>query len=200
MRRKLNFEHIPDINSTDTSDIKSVVSDFVTEKKSTQPSIIETVKEADMHGLIQESMQESIQGSIQGLTHASEQDLIQPMRKRSKKLETKEETSFKDLAKSHTEAEQKVYKAMLSETNRQGLSELYFSFQDISKKTRFKNRRTIIVAIKGLIDKRSIDIVEDNSGSHLGRSYHVYMPQEIIDRREKEGIKIHPQTKKIIQR
>ena len=80
------------------------------------------------------------------------------------------------MARWHTKAEQKVYKAMLSETQKQETQELYFSVQALTTRTRFKNRRTIMAAIAGLLAKQSLAILIDRHGDHYGRCYRVFLP------------------------
>ncbi len=116
-----------------------------------------------------------------------------------KEVKALSEPTIKDMAKWHTEAEQKVYKAMLSEAKKEGTLELYFSFQQLSRRTGFQNRRTIIAAISGLLAKHSISILVDQHGDHHGRCYRIFLPIEIIEKRKQFQIQIHPQTKKILQ-
>lgn len=87
---------------------------------------------------------------------------------------------------------------MFSETQKQDSLELYFSFQQLSSGTGFKNRRTIIAAIAGLITKNSITVLIDRHGDHYGRCYRVFLPSGVLERRKELKIQIHPQTKKIL--
>jgi hypothetical protein len=185
MPRKLDLSHVADldIETNDTSDIKSVVNDLVSNKMMQQPILKEEVNKDMMHGLTHESTHILSPASIHALSPTSI---------------AASTPSIKDMAKWHTEAEQKVYKAMYTETQRQECRELYFSIQTLLTRTGFKNRRTIIAAIQGLIEKRSIQVIVDRPGDHLGRSYLVYSPSEILEVRNQNGIKIHPQTKKRI--
>lgn len=107
-------------------------------------------------------------------------------------------SELQSLAKWHTNAEQKVYEAMYSETRSEGVEEWYFTFSVLTSKVGLRNARTLQTAIKGLIDKASIDWVTGERGSHFGKQYRVYEPKEVLQRRKEKGIKINPQTKRIV--
>lgn len=102
------------------------------------------------------------------------------------------------LAKWHTNAEQKVYEAMYSESRLEGSKDWYFTFGQLSEKTKLQNPRTLQGAIRGLIAKGSIEWIEGEPGSHFGKCYRIYEPKEVLERRRKLDIRIHPQSKKII--
>jgi hypothetical protein len=126
-----------------------------------------------------------------------EQNVINAKVKRPSLRDKKENISVRDLSKFHTEAEQKVYRILYNQTIALDRNNWYFSFKELVKKTGFKSKITIAVAIDGLAAKKSIDILTDKRGDHLGKRYRVYTPSEIILRREQDGITIDPQTKKI---
>lgn len=107
-------------------------------------------------------------------------------------------TELQSLAKWHTNAEQKVYEAMYIETRSEGVEEWYFTFSLLTSKVGLRNARTLQTAIKGLIDKASIDWVTGERGSHFGKQYRVYEPKEVLQRRKEKAIKINPQTKRIV--
>ena len=87
---------------------------------------------------------------------------------------------------------------MFAETVPYGRTEWYFRFSELCKKLRVKDKRTISSAIAGLVEKKSVEILVDKRGDHLGRCYRVYSPEEIVALRQASGIILHPQTKKII--
>lgn len=102
-----------------------------------------------------------------------------------------------EMAKWHTEAEQKVYKAMYQEAKNHDTKELYFTFLTLAEKTGFKNPRTIRLAIQGLIAKKSIAELTNKHGDHLGIKYQIFSPEEIINNRHIANININFQSKKI---
>lgn len=114
------------------------------------------------------------------------------------KTDNPEKLTVRSLSKWHTEAEQKVYRVLYDQTIALDRNSWYFSFNELVKKTGFKSKITIAVAIDGLADKKSIDILTDKRGDHLGKRYKVYTPSQILLRREESNINIDPQTKKII--
>ena len=102
-----------------------------------------------------------------------------------------------EMAKWHTEAEQKVYKAMYQEAKNHNTNELYFTFLTLAEKTGFRNPRTIRVAVQGLIAKKSIAELANKHGDHLGIKYQIFSPEEIIENRYIANININFQSKKI---
>jgi len=102
------------------------------------------------------------------------------------------------LSEEHTLAEQKIYEAMYLETISRRRYEGYFSWTFLAEKTGFHNERTIRVAIDGLIEKKSIDVVGEKKAGRLGTRYHIYPPREILVRRRKAGIVVDPRSKKIL--
>lgn len=103
-----------------------------------------------------------------------------------------------EMAKWHTEAEQKVYKAIYEETKAHNTKELYFTFLSLSELTGFRNPRTIRAALLGLVAKKSIEEILNKHGNHLGIRYKVFSPEEIIQRRIESNINIDFQSKKIL--
>lgn len=116
----------------------------------------------------------------------------------SSSINEKEGISVRNLSKWHTEAEQKLYRILYNQTIVLERNNWYFSFSELARKTKFKSKITIAVAIDGLAAKKSIDILTDKRGDHLGKRYKVYTPSEILFRRKEDNIKIDPQTKKIV--
>lgn len=102
------------------------------------------------------------------------------------------------LEKWHTNAEQKIYKAMLLETTREESKDWCFTFKRLTELTGLKNPRTLQTALDGLVNKLSIEWLSGSRGSHLGKLYRVFTPDEVLEKRKNSGIKIHPQTKKIV--
>ncbi len=212
MPRKLDLSKVADITSeisADTSDVRAVVGDLISHKSKKKPlqkhEDSPDNMHASMHALSPTSTLSSSSTSTLPHTPAltvepRSQEVTAPAKTLLQERTDKRTSNLtiKDMAKWHTEAEQKVYKVMVMEANRQECQELYFNFQDLSARTGFKNRRTIISAIQGLISKQSIDIVTERLGDHFGRCYRIYSPDEVLARRQEAGIKIHPQTKRFI--
>lgn len=103
------------------------------------------------------------------------------------------------MAEWHTRAEQKVYEVMYKETIMHRHRTRYFSYKELSTKTGLRNNRTIIKAVTGLQEKKSIDVSPSKRGEKLGREYSIYPPHEILSRRREIGMKIHSQTKDILE-
>lgn len=212
MPRKLDFSKVKDISledSKETTDIRSVVNNLLPTKLKFKDYTIEKEKDTleQTHALshVSTPIPSSISTPILSTSSFEEItipaiDILNNELKESKLKETESfsEPTVKDMAKWHTEAEQKVYKAMVSETKKEGTLELYFSFQQLSRKTGFQNRRTIIAAISGLLAKQSVSVIIDQHGDHHGKCYKVFLPKEILERRRELKVQIHPQTKKIL--
>ena len=99
----------------------------------------------------------------------------------------------------HTGSEQRIYSVMYRETVSKGVRERHFGPSELIRKTGIRSDRTIRTAIRGLIQKLSLEIVSNVTGSPLGPRYRVFDPKEIIRRRRVGGIKIDQQSKKIIE-
>lgn len=99
----------------------------------------------------------------------------------------------------HTASEKSVYSVMYRETVTKGVAERHFGFKELSEKTGIRSDKTIRVAIDGLIEKLSVEIVTYQHGSPLGPRYRVFDPKEIVKRRKERGLEIDPQSKKIIR-
>lgn len=202
MPRKLDFSKIQDISledSQETTDVQSIVNNLISNKKNNDLQLSNNKEDnkQSTHALtsIETPMQTSVLSPTSTLVSTS---TLTHLVKDSDESLLLDDVTVKDMARWHTQAEQKVYKAMIAETKKQGVLELYFSFQQLSRKTGFQNRRTIIAAINGLTAKKSIEILIDQHGDHHGRCYRVFTPKEIIERRKSSQIQIHPQTKKIL--
>lgn len=210
------------IENTDSkSNISSIVRDIVNELESpinndilsnidsntkTSTSIeiqtsIETNRQVDIVSSIENNISTSTNSSAASeITTQPNDKPSGEIRKTitSSKANQKEEITVRDLSKWHTEAEQKVYRILYNQTIGLERNNWYFSFNELMKKTGFKSKITIAVAIDGLAAKKSIDILTDKRGDHLGKRYKVYIPSEILFRREQDNIKIDPQTKRIV--
>jgi hypothetical protein len=108
------------------------------------------------------------------------------------------EINLQTIIASHTTAEQKVYDVMLTETKQRESKDWYFTFSILSQLSGFRNRRTIISALEGLVAKKSIQVLKDRPGDKFGKRYRVFSPEEIIERRKKLKLNIDPQTRKVI--
>lgn len=128
----------------------------------------------------------------------AEKPSITTRKKREKFKRDPLSNSVAAMAEWHTRAEQKVYEVMYKETIMHRQRTRFFSYKELSNKTGLRNNRTIIIAVTGLEEKKSIDILTSRRGEKLGREYSIYPPHEILSRRRELGMKIHSQTKKIL--
>ena len=97
----------------------------------------------------------------------------------------------------HTASEQRIYSVMYRETLSKGQKERHFGFRELYAKTGIRSDRTIRLALDGLQEKLSVEIISYHHGSPLGPRYRVYDPKEIQRRRKAAGIEIDPQSKRI---
>ena len=115
--------------------------------------------------------------------------------------ETKPESDFQDkqtyLDATHTASEQRIYSVMYRETLSKGQKERHFGFKELCVKTGIRSDRTMRLALDGLQEKLSVEIVSYFHGSPLGPRYRVYDPKEILKRRRAAGIEIDTQSKRI---
>lgn len=175
---------------TDLSiDIKNNIS--TTSNSDTFGSIKTIIPSDTNSNMVDDKSSESNHLSYDKLTNKSSTPI-------ANKVDTEEKITVRNLSKWHTEAEQKVYRVLYNQTIALDRNNWYFSFNELVKKTGFKSKITIAMAIDGLADKKSIDILTDKRGDHLGKRYKVYTPSQILLRREQYTINIDPQTKKII--
>lgn len=183
---------VTDINSNNVSTIeKNISSTIISNKKS---NIINNVNAS-----IASNMSSTIESSIVSKIPSIEQNIVNTKVKEHSLVDEKKNISVRDLSRFHTEAEQKVYRILYNQTIALNRNNWYFSFNELAKKTGFKSKITIATAIEGLAAKKSIDVLTDKRGDHLGKRYKVYTPTEIVSRREQENVNIDPQTKKVIE-
>lgn len=97
----------------------------------------------------------------------------------------------------HTASEQRVYSVMYRETISKGLRERHYGPKELCEKTGIRSDKTVRVAVHGLIEKLSVEVVSHHTYHPLGPRYRVYEPKEIVRRRRAAGMEIDPQSKKI---
>lgn len=116
--------------------------------------------------------------------------------------ETRLESENKDkqpyLDATHTASEQRIYSVMYRETLSKGQRDRHFGFKELCVKTGIRSDRTIRLALDGLQEKLSVEIISYSHGNPLGPRYRVYDPKEILKRRKTAGIEIDPQSKRIV--
>ena len=109
--------------------------------------------------------------------------------------ETKNKQHYLDAT--HTASEQRIYSVMYRETLSKGQTERHFGFKELCVKTGIRSDRTIRLALDGLQEKLSVEIVSYSHGNPLGPRYRVYDPKEIVKRRKAAGMEIDTQSKRI---
>ncbi len=115
-----------------------------------------------------------------------------------KTKEQKPRDEYISLDATHTAMEAKVYSVIYRETVVKGNEPQHFGASRLMSLTGIGSDKTIRKAIKGLIAKKSIALVDPCPNHPLGAVYMAFPPKEILTARKKAGIKIHTQTKKII--
>ena len=98
----------------------------------------------------------------------------------------------------HTASEQRVYSLMYRETISKGTRERHYGPKELCAKTGIRSDRTIRLAVRGLVQKFSIEIVSHGAYFPQGPRYRVIEPKEVLRRRRAAGMEIDPQTKKIL--
>jgi hypothetical protein len=86
---------------------------------------------------------------------------------------------------------------MYRETLSKGQTERHFGFKELCVKTGIRSDRTIRLALDGLQEKLSVEIVSYSHGNPLGPRYRIYDPKEIVKRRKAVGMEIDSQSKRI---
>lgn len=97
----------------------------------------------------------------------------------------------------HTASEQRVYSVMYRETISKGVRERHYGPKELCVKTGIRSDRTVRMAVRGLVQKLSIEIVSHGAYFPQGPRYRVIEPKEVLRRRRVAGMEIDPQTKKI---
>jgi hypothetical protein len=112
-----------------------------------------------------------------------------------------DQSEFEDrqqyLDATHSASEKSLYSVMYRETVSKGSRERHFGFKELSTKTGIRSDRTVRIALQGLREKLSIEVISYHHGNPIGPRYRVYDPREIMRRRKAAGIEIDTQTKKI---
>ena len=141
-----------------------------------------------------------------GIPHASTAPIIVDNKRKNtaKQSEEPEEVQTYEpsapLDATHTNAEKIVYSIMYRETISKGAIERHFGPAELMRKTGIRSRNTVHKALYGLIEKLSVEIIAEAQGNPLGPRYRVHKPQTIEQRRKAAGLKIDPQSKRIIER
>ncbi|HZX13227.1 MAG TPA: hypothetical protein VFF49_02380 [Thermodesulfobacteriota bacterium] len=112
--------------------------------------------------------------------------------------EPKPREEYVSLDATHTAMEAKVYSVIYRETIVKGNEPQHFGASRLMSLTGIGSDKTIRKAIKSLIAKKSIILIDPCPNHPLGSVYLACPPKEIYMARKKAGIKIHTQTKKII--
>lgn len=99
----------------------------------------------------------------------------------------------------HTASEQRIYSVMYRETLSKGQTERHFGYKELCAKTGIRSDRTIRLALDGLQEKFSVEIVSYSHGNPLGPRYRVFEPKEILKRRKSVGMEIDHQSKRIVR-
>jgi hypothetical protein len=115
-----------------------------------------------------------------------------------KAKEQKSREEYVSLDATHTAMEAKVYSVIYRETVVKGNEPRHFGASRLMSLTGIGSDKTIRKAIKSLIAKKSIVLIDPCPNHPLGSVYQACPPKEIYVARKKAGIKIHTQTKKII--
>jgi len=111
--------------------------------------------------------------------------------------ESKTGEEYISLDSTHTAMEAKIYSVIYRETVSKQKAPQHFGSLRLRKLTGIGSNKTIRKAIKGLLDKYSIILVDPCPNHPLGPIYQALHPKDIFNARKKAGIEIHPQTKKI---
>jgi hypothetical protein len=106
--------------------------------------------------------------------------------------------TFTPLDATHTASEKSVYSVMYRETISKGATERRFGPAELMAKTGIRSRNTVHRALYGLVEKLSVEVVEEARGNTFGPRYRVYRPQEVEQRRKAVGMTIDPQSKRVI--
>jgi hypothetical protein len=105
--------------------------------------------------------------------------------------------NYKWLDATHAASEQRVYSVMYRTTQSKGMSDGYFSVKALQKATGIGGHDTVRKALKGLVLKRSVEVVNRDRERTIGPLYRVYTPKQIEERRLAAGIAVDAITKEI---
>jgi len=109
-----------------------------------------------------------------------------------------DENLLSELKGTHTETEHRLYLVMYCESRKHNSKDRYFSGIELARLLGLKHRRNIMNVLQKLEMKKCISTITSSPGQVLGKEYRIYEPEEIIERRKKSKMRIHPQTKKIV--
>ncbi len=109
-----------------------------------------------------------------------------------------DQSILSELANTHKETEHHIYLVMYCESRKHNSKDRYFSGIEIARLIGLKHRRNIMDVLQRLEMKKCISVITSKPGEVLGKEYRVYEPEEILERRKKSKMRIHPQTKKIV--
>jgi hypothetical protein len=98
----------------------------------------------------------------------------------------------------HTASEQRIYSVMYRETISKGIRERHYGPTELCKKTGIRSDKTVRIAVRGLCQKLSLEVVSHGAYFPQGPRYRIYEPKDIVRRRKLAGIEIDPQTKQIL--
>jgi hypothetical protein len=87
---------------------------------------------------------------------------------------------------------------MYRETISKGMRERHYGPKELCAKTGIRSDRTIRLAVRGLVQKYSLEIVSHGAYFPQGPRYRIIEPREVLRRRRAAGMEIDPQTKKIL--
>jgi predicted SnoaL-like aldol condensation-catalyzing enzyme len=127
------------------------------------------------------------------ISHISSSPISSPIESQASPKNTKNTW----LDNTHTEIERLAYIELYKMTVKKGNDSCYINFRELARRTG-KSLNTMRTAIKGLINKLSIEPIDGSPGSHHGFCYRVYKPSEIMARRSKAGIEIDEGSKIIL--
>ncbi|MGQ0794522.1 MAG: hypothetical protein ACT4NX_10645 [Deltaproteobacteria bacterium] len=113
---------------------------------------------------------------------------------------TKSESGFTYLDATHTASEAKIYSVIYRETVLKNNEPQHFGALRIMKLTGIGSDKTVRKAIKSLIEKKSILLIDPCPHNPLGPAYQAVAPKEVISDRKRSGININLQTKKIVEK
>ena len=96
------------------------------------------------------------------------------------------------VALSHSPAEQRLYAAMLMAANENGDAPEPLTAKRLMTLTGIRSASTVRRGLEGLLAKLSIERqpkVDGNGGRETGTAYTVYQPEEVIARRNEQGLR-----------